>query len=235
MATQSRNAWTEDELAACVDAYVEMLAKELRYEPFIKARINDQLRQSALSGRSRGSIEYRMQNISYVMQTLGLPWITGYKPAANIGGHAKVIQRLIEHHDLSFAESHASSTDPLVVRRRSRRIRRRGHVDPPVGQQSPAAVAATTTRYERSTHVVAYVLQTAAGRCEACHVPGPFQSEGEPFLEVHHVVPLSDGGPDTVDNAVAVCPNCHRALHLADDKDERTKELVERVMRLAPS
>jgi len=32
-------------------------------------------------------------------------------------------------------------------------------------------------------------------------------------LEVHHKVPLAEGGDDTVENAIALCPNCHRHAH----------------------
>ncbi|WP_196607201.1 HNH endonuclease [Pectinatus frisingensis] len=33
------------------------------------------------------------------------------------------------------------------------------------------------------------------------------------YLEVHHVIPLSKDVDDTADNAIALCPNCHRELH----------------------
>jgi len=26
-------------------------------------------------------------------------------------------------------------------------------------------------------------------------------------------VPLSEGGEDTLENAIALCPNCHRKMH----------------------
>ncbi|MBN7827375.1 HNH endonuclease signature motif containing protein [Bowmanella dokdonensis] len=55
---------------------------------------------------------------------------------------------------------------------------------------------------------------------------------GSSFLEVHHVIRLADNGPDTIDNAVALCPNCHRALHYADDMHERRELLYETVSRL---
>lgn len=43
---------------------------------------------------------------------------------------------------------------------------------------------------------------------------GPFRRlDGEIFLEVHHIIPLSEGGEDTVANAEALCPNCHREKH----------------------
>ena len=36
---------------------------------------------------------------------------------------------------------------------------------------------------------------------------------GEPYLEAHHVKWLGDGGSDSIDNTVALCPNCHRKMH----------------------
>jgi HNH endonuclease len=32
-------------------------------------------------------------------------------------------------------------------------------------------------------------------------------------LDVHHLDPVSDGGPDTADNLLALCPNCHSLHH----------------------
>jgi 5-methylcytosine-specific restriction protein A len=37
-------------------------------------------------------------------------------------------------------------------------------------------------------------------------------------LEVHHKKQLSEGGEDTVENAIALCPNCHREAHYGDLK-----------------
>lgn len=71
--------------------------------------------------------------------------------------------------------------------------------------------------YVRNPDVVAEVLQRANGNCEdeACGKIAPFDrsSNGTPYLEVHHRKQLSDGGDDTVENAVALCPNCHRKKH----------------------
>ncbi|WP_374725706.1 HNH endonuclease [Tardiphaga robiniae] len=55
----------------------------------------------------------------------------------------------------------------------------------------------------------------ADGVCEECGKEAPFlkESDGKPYLEVHHVTPLSMGGADTIDNTIAVCPNCHRQYH----------------------
>lgn len=69
--------------------------------------------------------------------------------------------------------------------------------------------------YIRDSRVVKKVLQRAKGHCEKCNSPAPFirKSTGEPYLEVHHIVPLSEKGDDTIQNAMALCPNCHREVH----------------------
>ncbi|MBC8673865.1 HNH endonuclease [Aeromonas hydrophila] len=38
-------------------------------------------------------------------------------------------------------------------------------------------------------------------------------SDGTPYLEVHHIQPLANGGEDTIQNTMALCPNCHRKRH----------------------
>ncbi len=73
--------WTEREVDLIVADYFDMLRMELAGEPFIKARRNAALQD--LIHRSRGSIEFKHQNISAVLVTLGLPWIRGYKPMPN--------------------------------------------------------------------------------------------------------------------------------------------------------
>jgi predicted HNH restriction endonuclease len=81
----------------------------------------------------------------------------------------------------------------------------------------PDRILTTSTSFRRNPDVVAEVLLRAEGKCEGCFQPAPFAraSDGTPYLEVHHRVMLAAGGEDTVANAVALCPNCHRAVHYA--------------------
>ena len=73
----------------------------------------------------------------------------------------------------------------------------------------------TTTAFVRNPDVIAEALARANSKCEECDNDAPFLrvSDGTPYLEAHHQVPLAQGGEDTVDNAVALCPNCHRKAH----------------------
>jgi predicted HNH restriction endonuclease len=81
--------------------------------------------------------------------------------------------------------------------------------------QYPSYKSINTRISVRNPDVVAEVLNRAKGRCEWCHKSAPFvrAKGGMPYLEVHHRIKLAEGGPDTVDNAIATCPNCHRMLH----------------------
>jgi len=81
--------------------------------------------------------------------------------------------------------------------------------------KKPRRILTLTTQYYRNQDVVVEVLDRADGCCEACKEPAPFSrsSDGSPYLEVHHKVRLADGGEDSVENAIALCPNCHREAH----------------------
>ncbi len=74
--------WTRDEVEATVRDYFEMLRFEATGQSFNKAEHNEQLRRN-LRARSKGSIEMKHQNISAVLDQLGLPYIRGYKPRSN--------------------------------------------------------------------------------------------------------------------------------------------------------
>ncbi|MBR8278602.1 HNH endonuclease [Burkholderia cenocepacia] len=81
--------------------------------------------------------------------------------------------------------------------------------------KKPVKIKAVTEIYVRSADVVAEVLLRANGACERCKEPAPFlrKKDCTPYLEVHHKQRLADDGEDSVENAIALCPNCHRELH----------------------
>ncbi len=111
---------------------------------------------------------------------------------------------------------------------------RQNQVDRPPGIAKPRRSSTSTTgSWERCPQVKAWVLQTAKGQCECCGQTGPFITEsGFAYLEVHHVRPLADGGPDTIENAAGVCPNCHRWAHSTLHSDHVRDLLYSRVDRL---
>ncbi|HBC3450905.1 TPA: HNH endonuclease [Vibrio parahaemolyticus] len=79
----------------------------------------------------------------------------------------------------------------------------------------PKVVYRLVQDYRRDPDVVAEALYRAEGFCEKCKEKAPFikSSNGEPYLEVHHIIPLSQGGLDSPENVISLCPNCHREIH----------------------
>lgn len=212
--------WSEAEIDAAVSAYLSMLRLEVAGKEFSKADVNRQLRATSLTNRTKGSVEYRMQNISSVLQGLNRSWIVGYKPAANVGSEVtrKIVDSL-ERLEALKREDVIPDSDPIALERKVRRIRLVPLTQQPEGAIAPRKVTRSASQYERDPSVKAWVLQTAQGKCELCANNAPFTDEsGLPFLEVHHIKPLAEDGADKVSNAVALCPNCHRRCHYGSDR-----------------
>lgn len=73
--------WSDDELDLIVADYFAMLGDELTGRPYVKSHHRAAMMQA--TGRGQSSVEFKHQNISAVLDELGLPWITGYKPRRN--------------------------------------------------------------------------------------------------------------------------------------------------------
>ncbi len=105
---QWRKDWTDQEIDLIISDYFDMLKLELIGEPYVKAQRNAVLRE--IIDRSRGSIEFKHQNISAVLLELGMPWISGYKPMPNY--QAALIDGIERHLDargeqVSFSPIHS--------------------------------------------------------------------------------------------------------------------------------
>lgn len=87
----SGSTWSDPELQASIAAYRRLLEAENRGQPMVKSDVVESLMKT--TGRSKGSIEMRLQNISAVLQELQLPWIDGYKPLSH---YPERLKQLIE-------------------------------------------------------------------------------------------------------------------------------------------
>ena len=65
---------------------------------------------------------------------------------------------------------------------------------------------------ERMDRLRLVVMERAKGRCEAA-VVGVCRGEA---VHAHHVWPSGRGGPDVVENLIAVCAPCHDWIHNGD-------------------
>lgn len=99
-------------------------------------------------------------------------------------------------------------------------------IEKPFGKNNPKKQSVSTLYYERDPKVKAWVLKNSNGKCGLCKKQAPFLNKNNiPYLEVHHIKSLSEGGEDTIENTIAVCPNCHRALHFSKDKKLLIKQI----------
>ncbi len=87
--------------------------------------------------------------------------------------------------------------------------------------EKPEKIQLISSGFKRNADVIVEVLNRANGKCERCNKPAPFtrKSDFSPYLEVHHRIPLSEDGKDNVDNAMALCPNCHREVHFGINQE----------------
>jgi hypothetical protein len=94
----------------------------------------------------------------------------------------------------------------------------------------PLKKPSTGTTFVRNPFVVAGALIRASGKCDmpTCKVELFHRDDGTNYLEVHHIVPLAEGGDDTMANAAALCPRCHRELHHGKRRSELRKALSNR-------
>ncbi len=71
------------------------------------------------------------------------------------------------------------------------------------------------------------VRRRAENRCQLCGGPAPFLDlAGRPYLEAHHIEAHPETGRDTLENLVALCPNCHRRVHVRREPQD-IRRLVE--------
>lgn len=142
---------------------------------------------------------------------------TPYKPRSRPGGWSPVNvvpSELMEAVSSSLEETLQNELIEQVVKslndsseKRQERLRN--------ASKKPEVIQIISKGFKRNPDVIAEVLERAKGVCERCGSEAPFfrKTDNSPYLEVHHQLPLAKGGEDTVQNSVALCPNCHREVH----------------------
>ena len=97
--------------------------------------------------------------------------------------------------------------DPAPIPRRKSRVIERGYV--------------------RDHKIVDLAKKRAEYLCEVrgCVSELFNTSSGHPYLEVHHLIMMSEGGADTMENVACVCANHHRELHYGLEKQGLKRRL----------
>jgi len=81
--------------------------------------------------------------------------------------------------------------------------------------------------FVRNPYVVAAAIIRSNGKCEmpGCACELFYRDDGIPYLEVHHVDSLGQGGDDSLSNVAAICPHCHREMHFGKNRKKRLEVL----------
>jgi 5-methylcytosine-specific restriction endonuclease McrA len=97
----------------------------------------------------------------------------------------------------------------------------------------PRSARAQAVVYDRSPIVVEIAKRRAGLRCEVpdCQHEAFKKVSGEEYVEVHHIVTLSDGGLDTPANVVCLCPSHHMEAHHGQGA-ESLRRVLQGVRRL---
>lgn len=79
----------------------------------------------------------------------------------------------------------------------------------------------TTVQVTRDPYIAELAKRRANGICQLCLQQAPFNKlNGDPYLESHHIKWLANGGEDSIKNTVALCPNCHRKMHVVGEQKD---------------
>lgn len=170
--------WTDLENDLIVADYFAMLTADIAGDSYSKAEHNRDLQEQIKRGR--GSIEYKHQNISAVMKSLGESWIRGYRPAFNF--QESLVDAVVRRLDLNRGSNTASPTRTEPGRLEgSRKLT----IEPPPtsADRPPRNELAQTSRIAQKFDVV--------GRGERNRALG---RAGEKYVLTHEQSVLMDAG-----------------------------------------
>jgi hypothetical protein len=106
--------WTNKEVELIVQDYFKMFQLELEQQKYNKSEHRQTL-IPLLNNRSKGSVEFKHQNISAVLANMGQPFIKGYKPRSN---YQQILEekvaRYLREHRITFEEKFERFADTVI-------------------------------------------------------------------------------------------------------------------------
>jgi hypothetical protein len=180
---------TEDEIVSDNDNFVLLGLIQFIDSEFLSLKY---LNQNGIDGNIHGKRTISQSSLEYI----------AYHENDNISSNAIKIEELEKELEKKILHSKYSSLKDIEARLEK-------------ADKYPESIEIVSRGFKRNSDVIVTVLNRANGFCEKCGNKAPFirKKDNTPYLEVHHIKRLADGGEDSVDNTIAVCPNCHRELH----------------------
>ena len=178
---------------------------------------------------------YEVDNLDYLKKVLKIYFKNQENYKKYIRGHRQwsaAVNNLIKYFESdlsskSLEKSFPSTFDKDDLQKYVNQLINEPLSGMPKGNKNPSIKYQKTKVIKRDPKVIAWILQNSGERCEGCNKKAPFirDKNNTPYLEVHHIKQLKDGGADTVKNSIALCPNCHRKAHYSIEKKEFTRKL----------
>ena len=164
----------------------------------------------------------------------------GIDPGKHFKIHVNIKFRFDNFTDYSDRQLYICKDDPNLSSKRYQFLNKRGpflfesldqtqlsderdFVDPNERIPEGAKYRIIVNRYERSKIAREKCIETFGDSCSVCgmNFESIYGALGKGFIEVHHVVPISEVGEtyviDPKKDLVPVCPNCHAMLHHGQD------------------
>ena len=120
--------------------------------------------------------------------------------------------------------------DPVIIRNPEKLLEKYKLLSQVLLQETSESSISNSSRrvYKRRKDARDLVLARAKQKCEnlACTgMPVDTDRHGQALLEVDHIKPLGEGGPDVPSNMIALCPNCHVAKTRGKNSSKLIREL----------
>jgi hypothetical protein len=215
--------WSYPELIAALSIYAETFGK-----PVSKLRDSPIARVALMTGRATSSVYAKVLNFRFLdprsegkgMSRAGAAdgkvWQQFYDPGSStiqIDALAREFDRLwgdVEPQDKSMALPEVNAAAEIVANEAEKlesltleQLLAKYAAQVPHRAARPAIRSLSARTYERDPLVIAIAKMRASYRCEIrdCAHPTFATPRGYPYSEVHHIVPLANGGEDTIQNA----------------------------------
>jgi len=170
-----------------------------------KANVYKQL--AALHGRTPKAWEYRMQNISHVLEQAGEDWLPGLRPAANVGTKVEVLLAKLLSDSTTVATLVSGPTKELLERE-AKLAEASGSFSPSDAVDDRRRILASIVRRRGQAAFRSALLQAYGGRCAmtGCDVSDA--------LEAAHIHPYFGPGSNTVSNGLLLRADIHTLFDL---------------------
>jgi len=123
-----------------------------------------------------------------------------------------------------------SSKEKAVARNPEKLLARYAELSEVLNQEASESSISSRKRrtFKRRKDARDLVLARSGQKCEftgCTGMPVDTDRHGMALLEVDHIKPLAEGGPDIPSNMIALCPNCHVAKTRGKNANEMIKKL----------